>query len=1765
MTKTSDKESVSAPEHVLGEKKLSPQEFFGLAAARVRGNLKAASLPGASDIEEQIKRVELQTIAAVAKEGEAAYKSGFEKLKYVNTAILGMRHGAEHAPLSSSVRPYASPYTIPDDGYVTDDNVTTLLEARLAENPNINATRYHWAEGTASLGADKVSGARKVMLVQPTEMKDLGTIFDGIVYNNDRPLEPLLIPVNVGKNHWVMAYMEPVEAEGFVLGETRPKYNLTFVDPAAEKPGEGFVSQGFMGVYDGLQGLCEITGYRDLSARQQGVDAASEGHLWSCGLWCVELGEALAAGASVEGVQLKGDTGEADRKGAILKAYGADLEGIRIAAENQERDFSVDSFTPSSATRSDSPRSGTSTPRVSGEYANNWREQGFAAVEEKAFSSKAKKNTLYVQTVDESGVQVLAQRQSIDISGYKTGKTDGGLVEITFPGGKKGLKDIDVRKLQVAYLVEKATEIYPAHAVALAVTESLVSERRIEGRTAQYRKQIDKLTSVVEETTADKSPEFMGRLQQELIAKSKESQKTPDGGERMLSPRIKQVKFEDAQPFFTRDAMAETVSGLVEAEKREAAAAAAKQEVERKNAIRGTIAGWDESPAKVMDERMTDQPTSLFVSTTEWSEGSKYSYGLARELGKAKAKGITSYVSHESEIHDTFGISGSKLIKAKEVDGHPDVTEVSVPYDDKTGVPQETYQRYMVSRQRQLVADEAKKVYPARAIAYNAVIKASNDAGQVVPADQYKSMVDELTKVLDASFKAANVEFEGQKKQANLVPERDTIDVIGVGQQEVIKESLAIGLADAMRESLGNLEAVLAAARAPLWTFLESQKVEAAEIDRVLGRLPDPSSVAPVSPAPKPAKSQDAELEGWLREAKPPVFEAISALPAYKKLHKEREEERGREKQAKAARQKEMEPLTQAVSAVGDEILQANCRFLAIVDENSSGIPHAEEKRFLEFALGRTSGAFEYKTERGSRTIYSLNPGYDAEVPGQGIGDALLACVERGESLRQVIDTFNEVVETTIREKELVKERKARAELEPVPSPEGAFSPLLDDVDSTQLQKFSRFVAAVETQYQHHTPEQRHDILLFLLDPSISEQRERKFQIGEAVNASTPITKDTHFYTKDFKIDGEFGHSFVTIHAKTEPLFRLLRETTTLDQVAYVIENHSVALQKRQESLDNALAAAVIEGSVEKAGRLIAAGASPRKEISDEEGRSVTVEHLAVLTEKPEMIKAIVNSGSITTDSENLTPGDYAKGLGMPLVSERGEDNMKNSQSASFSSFFEEEIEVAPTTHDGKGSEGTTSSGLEEKEALDPFVDVMKVLDDLLKLNPEEISKHHPGVATKSTVASGLPTMDGRESEVGSTLSTDRARRFDRVKPALEAKVGSGKLVTFDVTRDNHENFGGVTGSEQPPVDLFSEEVLASVLTSGSPVRLHESTSTTEMLGGLDYVPLMCAAEVGDSNEVQRLLASGLDINHPEYGTGDTLLHKAARNGQAAMVTFLLEQPGICVTLKNSNEETPQMVASDPKIKGAIVETDNNNTTLCLTVYAGIDTIQQDIQAIKNINAVIDAGTGDTFLHALIKHGSVDGVNALLAVRDDVDVNIRNFAGDTPAHVAAKTGHIKAIPALITANADMGLRDANDRTAADIVGARSVGSVTSATAVTTTSSNIDPSVLSVARDLGSGARGTGVALHSDSVPGSDVGGDLGTMVSSGAWVNRYMNPEGMQQYLSNIAILEASATRAAAPGGTWVNKYMTPEGMADYNQSMTVLSRMGGHSEGRGV
>jgi ankyrin repeat protein len=210
-----------------------------------------------------------------------------------------------------------------------------------------------------------------------------------------------------------------------------------------------------------------------------------------------------------------------------------------------------------------------------------------------------------------------------------------------------------------------------------------------------------------------------------------------------------------------------------------------------------------------------------------------------------------------------------------------------------------------------------------------------------------------------------------------------------------------------------------------------------------------------------------------------------------------------------------------------------------------------------------------------------------------------------------------------------------------------------------------------------------------------------------------------------------------------------------------------------------------------------------------------------------------------------------------------------------------------------------------------------------------------------------------------------------------------------------------------------------------------------------DWTPLHFAAEAGQTDIVEYLIANGVDVN-AENIKGETPLqfaadkgdkeivelliqkgadfsiHLAARLGDLARIKSLIED-GADVNAKDIGGDTPLHIAAakgHEEVVKLLIEKGATMANLHIASYMGN---LEKAEAFINDGADINSTDGHGYapLHYAAQNGRKEAAELLIA--KGADVNVKNWGGETPLYIAAAKGHKEIVELLIQKGADFSI------------------------------------------------------------------------------------------------------------------------------------------------
>jgi len=187
------------------------------------------------------------------------------------------------------------------------------------------------------------------------------------------------------------------------------------------------------------------------------------------------------------------------------------------------------------------------------------------------------------------------------------------------------------------------------------------------------------------------------------------------------------------------------------------------------------------------------------------------------------------------------------------------------------------------------------------------------------------------------------------------------------------------------------------------------------------------------------------------------------------------------------------------------------------------------------------------------------------------------------------------------------------------------------------------------------------------------------------------------------------------------------------------------------------------------------------------------------------------------------------------------------------------------------------------------------------------------------------------------------------------------------------------------------------------------------------YDDLLRAAEMGDTQGVERLLQRGADPNTADP-KGNTLLMIAARNGNRELVWILIRRKA-SANKRSQVGDTALMMASlrgDREIARALIEfggAEVKHSGWAPIHYAAFEDRAEVIRYLISKGADKDAiaPNGYTALMLAARGGHIEAARALLY--EDVDVQVKGPAGESALRIAREKKHSELVELLKRAGA----------------------------------------------------------------------------------------------------------------------------------------------------
>ncbi|XP_048482111.1 rabankyrin-5 [Plutella xylostella] len=263
--------------------------------------------------------------------------------------------------------------------------------------------------------------------------------------------------------------------------------------------------------------------------------------------------------------------------------------------------------------------------------------------------------------------------------------------------------------------------------------------------------------------------------------------------------------------------------------------------------------------------------------------------------------------------------------------------------------------------------------------------------------------------------------------------------------------------------------------------------------------------------------------------------------------------------------------------------------------------------------------------------------------------------------------------------------------------------------------------------------------------------------------------------------------------------------------------------------------------------------------------------------------------------------------------------------------------------------------------------------------------------------------------------------------PPLWAALDSGQEEVASILVRNGADADcwgpGPDGCEQTllhkAIDENKESVAMFLIRCGCDVQSPRRSGTEPARD--KQTPLHLCCSWGLRDVIQTLLEHGADINARD-AEGKTPLHIAIENQHAGIISLVLSQPGLDLSIRDNRGVTPfaaALLAKNNKAAEAVLE--------------------------KNPNAAEQVDKkGRNFLHVAIQNNDMESVMFLLSVEVDVNSRVQDASLTPPLHLAAAGGDEALVRSLLLAGARPSQTDSSKRTALHIAAAAGQANIVSA-------------------------------------------------------------------------------------------------------------------------
>lgn len=327
-----------------------------------------------------------------------------------------------------------------------------------------------------------------------------------------------------------------------------------------------------------------------------------------------------------------------------------------------------------------------------------------------------------------------------------------------------------------------------------------------------------------------------------------------------------------------------------------------------------------------------------------------------------------------------------------------------------------------------------------------------------------------------------------------------------------------------------------------------------------------------------------------------------------------------------------------------------------------------------------------------------------------------------------------------------------------------------------------------------------------------------------------------------------------------------------------------------------------------------------------------------------------------------------------------------------------------------------------------------------LELEPESTPaaaapEANPSIRTRSERSGSTGTTSSDSSHGGNTvlMSSGETAKRARIQPG-----GVATPPMSDADSCHEANFVHMW-AKRDQADLIAE-MLVHLKKQGQLDTLRDLTHACDANG---HTPWLVACNAGHLMSAQALWAHGGadDVAATYDGAGETVLHRAVRNGHMDLVKWLISISCGASAITVDGSTPLHVAAACNRVEAARLlceQADASHsaadaagcTPLMVAAKLGCNAVLAFLVALPNACLSLSDANGYTALHWCAASGNVEGTQLLL--KHNAPRNALTPKGHTPLHLAAREGHAAMVKVLLAAGVQRRALDDEGRTAADL-------------------------------------------------------------------------------------------------------------------------------------